>query len=219
MTLTCCHDHILTENIWFVWSETSYSGDKRRCYRCGTNNQPNSEDRATQPMQWHWPMQCNGSWRLSFAIIFDYQGRISVPKSLIPGHISLAHVKFKGVCDIKALQDLFWTLCKVLENFNKQKNHILFCYSEYFFAQFKVGGIWYPTTRIPNSSVTKKPGCNISGTESRIIKLLVAKRPGEKIWNKKPKKNENILKKWKKRKEKWEKNKQRNKMKIILTKA
>ena len=38
MTLTCCQDHILTENIWFVWSETSYSGDERRCYRCGTND-------------------------------------------------------------------------------------------------------------------------------------------------------------------------------------
>ena len=36
----------------------------------------------------------------------------------------------------------------------------------------------HPTTRIPNSSVrpsvTKKPGCNISGAESRIIKPLVA---------------------------------------------
>ena len=41
MTLTCCQDHILTENIWFVWSETSYSGDERRCYRCGTNEQLN----------------------------------------------------------------------------------------------------------------------------------------------------------------------------------
>ena len=38
LTLKCCQDHILTENIWFVWSETSYSGDERRCYRCGTNN-------------------------------------------------------------------------------------------------------------------------------------------------------------------------------------
>ena len=28
MTLTCRQDHILTENIWFVWSETSYSGDR-----------------------------------------------------------------------------------------------------------------------------------------------------------------------------------------------
>ena len=37
MTLTCCQDHILTEYIWFVWSKTSYSGDRRRCYRCGTN--------------------------------------------------------------------------------------------------------------------------------------------------------------------------------------
>ena len=38
MTLTCCQDHILTENIWFVWSETSYSGDERRCHGCGTND-------------------------------------------------------------------------------------------------------------------------------------------------------------------------------------
>ena len=51
--MTCCQDHILTENIWFVWSKTLYSGDERRCYRCGTttNEQPNSEDRATQPME------------------------------------------------------------------------------------------------------------------------------------------------------------------------
>ena len=28
MTLTCCQDHIITENIWFVWSKTSFSGDK-----------------------------------------------------------------------------------------------------------------------------------------------------------------------------------------------
>ena len=40
MTLTCCQDHILTENIWFVWSETSYSGDERRCDGCGTTDRP-----------------------------------------------------------------------------------------------------------------------------------------------------------------------------------
>ena len=39
MTLTCCQDHVLTENIWFVWSETSYSGDERMCNGCGTNDQ------------------------------------------------------------------------------------------------------------------------------------------------------------------------------------
>ena len=37
--MTCCQDHILTENIWFACSETSYSGDERRCYRCGTTNE------------------------------------------------------------------------------------------------------------------------------------------------------------------------------------
>ena len=41
-----------TENIWFVCSETSYGGDERRCYQCGTNDrQPNIEDRDTQPME------------------------------------------------------------------------------------------------------------------------------------------------------------------------
>ena len=52
----------------------------------------------------------------------------------------------------------------------------------------------HPTTRIPNSSVrpsvTKKPGYNISGTESRIIKPLVAKRPGKKSEIKNPRKRE-----------------------------
>ena len=58
MTLTCCHDDIITENIWFVCSETSYSGDERRCNRCGTMDQPNSEDRATQPVEaWGWVSQ------------------------------------------------------------------------------------------------------------------------------------------------------------------
>ena len=53
LTLACCQDHILTENIWFVWSETSYSGDERRCYRCGTTKRrrQTTEDRATQPME------------------------------------------------------------------------------------------------------------------------------------------------------------------------
>ena len=39
LTLTRCQDHILTENIWFVCSETSYGGDERRCYRRGTTEQ------------------------------------------------------------------------------------------------------------------------------------------------------------------------------------
>ena len=41
----------LSENIWFVWSKTSHSGDKWRCYRCGTG-QTTSEDRATQLLIW-----------------------------------------------------------------------------------------------------------------------------------------------------------------------
>ena len=39
-------------NVWLVWSKTSYSGDKWRCYKCGTNEQTNkqmtSKDSATQ---------------------------------------------------------------------------------------------------------------------------------------------------------------------------
>ena len=51
LTLTCCQDHILTKNIWFVCLETSYSGDERRCDGCGTNKRTNIEDRVTQPME------------------------------------------------------------------------------------------------------------------------------------------------------------------------
>ena len=43
LTLTCCQDHIFTENIWFVCSETSYSGV--------ADYPAMSEDRATQPME------------------------------------------------------------------------------------------------------------------------------------------------------------------------
>ena len=39
-------------HVWFVWSKTSYSGDKWRCHRCGTDGRTNerttSKDRATQ---------------------------------------------------------------------------------------------------------------------------------------------------------------------------
>ena len=67
LTLTCCQDHILTENIWFVCSETSYNGDERRCYRCGTNDQTTkTEDRATQPME-------GGGWVSQFKQIDDNQ--------------------------------------------------------------------------------------------------------------------------------------------------
>ena len=50
LTLTCCQDHILTENVWFVCLETSYSGDEMRCHRCGTTDRT-TEDRATQPRE------------------------------------------------------------------------------------------------------------------------------------------------------------------------
>ena len=42
--------HKLLETVWFVWSKASYSGDKWRCYRCGTGrtDRRTSEYRATQ---------------------------------------------------------------------------------------------------------------------------------------------------------------------------
>ena len=50
MTMTWCQDLIITENVWFAWSNSSYSGDKWRCHRCGTNDERTREDSATQPM-------------------------------------------------------------------------------------------------------------------------------------------------------------------------
>ena len=54
-------DDKLSENIWFVWSRTSYGGDKWRCRHAdGRTNERTSEYSATQSMD---------SVRLSFAMI------------------------------------------------------------------------------------------------------------------------------------------------------
>ena len=90
MTLTCCQDHILTENIWFVWSETSYSGDERRCYRCGTNERTLKIESA------------NGSWRSSFTItcrevdLADKTRVAALPSSCPPGQPPLGHIGSLG---------------------------------------------------------------------------------------------------------------------------
>ena len=57
MTLKCCQDHILTENIWFVCSETSYSGDERRCYQCGTNNKRTNEQQLKIELLSQWKLE------------------------------------------------------------------------------------------------------------------------------------------------------------------
>ena len=49
MRMTQCQDHILTENIWFVWSNTSYSGDVEMS-RMQDDERRTREDSATQPM-------------------------------------------------------------------------------------------------------------------------------------------------------------------------
>ena len=49
MTPTCCQDHILTENIWFVWSKTSNCGDKVEMLSMQDNERTNIQDRAYQP--------------------------------------------------------------------------------------------------------------------------------------------------------------------------
>ena len=48
MMMTRCQDHILTENMRFVWSKTSYRWDKWRCYHAGRRRTTKREDRATQ---------------------------------------------------------------------------------------------------------------------------------------------------------------------------
>ena len=59
-------DDELSENIWFVWSRTSYSGDKWRCHHAdGRTDERTSENRATQSLD---------SVRLSFAICIKGNG-------------------------------------------------------------------------------------------------------------------------------------------------
>ena len=38
MMMTRCQDHISTENIWFVWSKTSYSGESGDVTDAGQTN-------------------------------------------------------------------------------------------------------------------------------------------------------------------------------------
>ena len=46
MMMTSCRDPIFTENIWFVWSWTSYSGLKWRFHHTRQPNERTREDRA-----------------------------------------------------------------------------------------------------------------------------------------------------------------------------
>ena len=42
-------------------------GDEKRCYRCGTNKRPITEDRASQPMEaGGWVSQCENNGKLSW---------------------------------------------------------------------------------------------------------------------------------------------------------
>ena len=62
--MTHCQDHILAENIWFAWSKTSNSGDKRRCYQAGrTNNERTTNEQGKIELLSLWAVG-----RLSFAI-------------------------------------------------------------------------------------------------------------------------------------------------------
>ena len=76
--------HKLSENVWFVWSKTSYSGDKWRCHRCGTDGrtdeQTTSKDRATQllicePLSLATTTTMK-TWRASLTCASDHPGSL-----------------------------------------------------------------------------------------------------------------------------------------------
>ena len=64
LTLTCCQDHILTENVWFVCSETSYSGDERRCHRCGTTDDDDDDKQLKIELLSQWKLEAEFRNRL-----------------------------------------------------------------------------------------------------------------------------------------------------------
>ena len=49
--------HHLSENIWFVWSKTSYSGDKRRCHGCGTNERQTNDRHLKIELLSQWKLE------------------------------------------------------------------------------------------------------------------------------------------------------------------
>ena len=67
-TTTYFQDHILTENIKFVWSKTSYSGDKTGCHQAGRTNQPNEKGKI-EPL---------GSWKAEFRNMLENKTLFSI---------------------------------------------------------------------------------------------------------------------------------------------
>ena len=93
MMMTRCQDHILTENIWFVWSETSYSGDKWRCHRCGTDDK---QGKIVLLSQWT-------VGRLSLAIYIEYSQSGQDQKNCQVDHDN--HVNVSLVVDLADVAD------------------------------------------------------------------------------------------------------------------
>ena len=124
MLLTHCQDRTLTENIRFVWSRTSYSGDKWRCYRCGTNERRRRtrEERATQPMEAGW---------LSFAIWeiskFDTFPSAAHGQLKAIWVVSLKlHLRFRwNNCAMRMLYLFGWGMASVIKTFWMRK--VLVC--------------------------------------------------------------------------------------------
>ena len=131
LTLTCCQDHILTENIWFVCSETSYSGYERRCYRCGTNKQTTEQLKIELLRQWkpeaesrnfHIPervLLSTTSWfiQCSLALLCRL---LPLPLAHSPGN---ARVRFRN-CPINSSSLSFWTACSSFDSGQPRLHHV-----------------------------------------------------------------------------------------------
>ena len=130
MMLTCCQDHILTENILFVWSKRSYSGDERRCYRCGMTNE-RTEFRKYSFIH-------IGSWlsrtQMKLTLLTQMIGpRLSSQTQIVSFRISRGNVRncalrqhlnwqsFKGQHDLVAQSGIWSSI------YSEGPNHVVFC--------------------------------------------------------------------------------------------
>ena len=79
-----CQDHIPTENIWVVWSETSYSGDKMRCYNAGRTDGRTNEQLKTELLsQWKLEAEFRNKITTQCSACGDFRGYVSKHEVLI----------------------------------------------------------------------------------------------------------------------------------------
>ena len=134
MMITCCQDHILTENIWFTWSKSSYNGYKKRYYHAvQTNNEQGK-------------IELLSSWKLEA----EFRNFISSSPSSLSSHVDTwADMIFPDISEFSSYFPIFHifipfsSLSRYLGRYDISGGFPLFLsyYSIHFWLQNEQGGL------------------------------------------------------------------------------